>query len=258
MPLDFEIPDRCLIAQAANFVAFGRPPIPDDIYLSAPDYLGTSKELTRALRANLIVARGDLHEAYRLASPFGSFRDWKLFSSWPLIDEVKIEPKLWSHENVDFAESKLLCNEAAIEIIYKVDSLDPDALRDSYKDRFSPDADIETAFIFSRITLSTEELLRIFPIRTTDSREPTATPRIQPQSRSGRPPKYPWDEFFSEVIVRADLDGLPEKQSDLVSQMAQWCLDNWGDQPAESVLKERTAAIYKHIRKSKKQSPKSD
>ncbi|HEY8566539.1 MAG TPA: hypothetical protein VIL65_13630 [Beijerinckiaceae bacterium] len=50
-------------------------------------------------------------------------------------------------------------------------------------------------------------------------------------------------------MVLADLDKLPSTQSELVAHMAEWCLENWKEQPGETWLKARTALIYKHLRK---------
>ena len=74
-----------------------------------------------------------------------------------------------------------------------------------------------------------------------------------PQERPGAKPKYNWDEFFTELVVRADLDGLPETQAELQREMAQWCTDTWGEEPGESMISGKIRAIYKHPRKTKDQ-----
>ena len=68
-------------------------------------------------------------------------------------------------------------------------------------------------------------------------------------NRPGRKPKYDWDAFFAEIVVRADLDGLPDTQAELERTMADWCLDSWGEQPSESTIRSKVALIYKHPRK---------
>jgi hypothetical protein len=74
-----------------------------------------------------------------------------------------------------------------------------------------------------------------------------------PKHRGGRPSPYPWDEFYCEIIRRADTpDGLPETQAELVSTMLQWCQKHWGMEPGESTVKERISAIYAHRRKGQK------
>ncbi len=60
----------------------------------------------------------------------------------------------------------------------------------------------------------------------------------------GRPPKYLWYDFLREVVRRADLDGLPEKQADLEKQMQEWCASEWGQEPTVSAIREIIAPIY--------------
>ncbi len=68
------------------------------------------------------------------------------------------------------------------------------------------------------------------------------------QSRGGRPPEYDWDAFVIEIIRIANTpDGLPEKQSELIGTMLQWCEDTWGRQPAESGAKKKISQIYNGI-----------
>ena len=77
------------------------------------------------------------------------------------------------------------------------------------------------------------------------------------QSRGGRPREYDWDAFVIEIIRIADLDGLPEKQSELIGTMLQWCEDTWGKQPADSAAKKKISQIYNGLglgRKSQKPS----
>jgi hypothetical protein len=75
----------------------------------------------------------------------------------------------------------------------------------------------------------------------------------QPKNRGGRPPTFPWDEFFIEIIRRANMpDGLPETQAELEREMSEWCDQNWGDAPGESTIRGRIAAVYAAIRKGRK------
>ena len=59
----------------------------------------------------------------------------------------------------------------------------------------------------------------------------------------GKPRKFDRDAFHRRIIQIADLDGLPERH-ELTRLMAQWCIDTWGEQPAESKLREWIAPIY--------------
>lgn len=249
MSSGFEVPDRCLLVQAALYVDFARIPIPDEIYLSAPDRVGSGPNiLTRALRAKSLLARGSLVEAFRRTDDWDSPSDWIPFSSWPLIEDVEIDPELWSHEQIIFSRSELAADDAAVSRIYRVPPLDREALLHipflNERQNFENAINRETAFLFSKITVQTTDLFRLFP------KAATSGLTIATGAKVGRPPKYRWDDFFAEIIVRADLDGLPETQAELIGQMATWCIANWGDQPADSVLKERTAQIFRHRRKS--------
>ncbi len=72
-------------------------------------------------------------------------------------------------------------------------------------------------------------------------------------AKRGRPPKYNWDEFFVEIIRLANgIDGVPETQSELEATMAEWCLNQWGTEPAESTIRDKISPIYKAIREGRK------
>jgi hypothetical protein len=63
-------------------------------------------------------------------------------------------------------------------------------------------------------------------------------------SKGGRPRIYDWEEFAREIVVRAHTpDGLPDRAT-LTNEMAQWCLNTWGKEPAESVLRAWIAKFY--------------
>jgi hypothetical protein len=82
----------------------------------------------------------------------------------------------------------------------------------------------------------------------------TATPR-RPTPPRGRPPKWKWGDFDREVTRIANTpDGLPENQADLVRTMSGWCLDTWGDEPADSLMRDRISEVYRHIAEHAKKS----
>lgn len=75
---------------------------------------------------------------------------------------------------------------------------------------------------------------------------PPATPKNSehPKNRGGRPPKWDWDAFNAEVVRIANTpDGLPERRSDLMHKMLDWCSEHWGDAPAESVVRDRLSRL---------------
>jgi hypothetical protein len=95
-------------------------------------------------------------------------------------------------------------------------------------------------FYFISVRVPVAELKRCFPQHPKE------------EERRGAPAKFEWTSFHTEIAVRAELDGLPPKQAELEREMALWCEDTWGQAPAESVLRERIAPIYRHPRKAGK------
>lgn len=82
-------------------------------------------------------------------------------------------------------------------------------------------------------------------IRLEDERREIANAQ---RNLGGRPPKHAWHEFYEQVISLANRpDGLPERQSDLINIMAQWCHDTWGDEPASSLLRDKVSRIYRKL-----------
>ena len=71
-------------------------------------------------------------------------------------------------------------------------------------------------------------------------------------AQAGRPRRYDWDGFYTEIVAIADLDGLPEIQADLERRMAEWCSLNWGSEPSDEAIRQKIAPIYRHPRKAKK------
>ena len=84
-----------------------------------------------------------------------------------------------------------------------------------------------------------------------DTLLPSATEPPAP-NKGGRPAEYDWDAFTVEIIRIADLDALPETQSELVSNMLEWCERTWGKQPAESSVKARISRIYNGLGRGRK------
>lgn len=73
-----------------------------------------------------------------------------------------------------------------------------------------------------------------------------APPNTPSETRrnTGRPPKYDRDAFNREVVRIANTpDGLPDR-APLTRQMAQWCVNTWGDQPSDSVLRDWISKIF--------------
>jgi hypothetical protein len=104
---------------------------------------------------------------------------------------------------------------------------------------YFPQINPSYGFLFAHVSISVSDLKGCFPARFD-------------QERRGAPAKYRWNDFYAEIAVRADRDNLPDKQADLERDMLLWCEDTWGQAPAESVVRERIAPIYRHPRKAGK------
>ncbi|MFC3704865.1 hypothetical protein ACFOOL_08860 [Devosia honganensis] len=94
--------------------------------------------------------------------------------------------------------------------------------------------------LYRLVRLDAMALQRVFP--------PLET---KPWTR-GRPPKYDWPSFHSQCQSVWDEHGSfvkhdPEfsRPADLIKIMAQWCVDEWGQHPSESVLKTKVAEFLK-------------
>jgi hypothetical protein len=97
---------------------------------------------------------------------------------------------------------------------------------------------------FNRVCVKTQQLARILRDEIDGGTSLTAPRR--------RGASYKWEDFTAEIVSIANHpDGLPETQADLVDRMASWCLERWGKQPAESMLKAKISAICKQIKPPK-------
>jgi hypothetical protein len=76
------------------------------------------------------------------------------------------------------------------------------------------------------------------------SRQPAA-----PFSRRGRPLRYRWPAFTAEMVRRL-LAGPIATQAALEQDMVQWCMDNWGSEPATSVIREWVQPTFKMFRRA--------
>jgi hypothetical protein len=87
------------------------------------------------------------------------------------------------------------------------------------------------------------------PVEATERHSIEAQQLSRPFSRRGRPPRYRWSMFAAEM-VRRSLAGPIPNQAALEQHMAQWCLDDWGSEPAASVIREWVQPTFKMIRRS--------
>jgi hypothetical protein len=80
---------------------------------------------------------------------------------------------------------------------------------------------------------------------------PSSSLKTAGKHPGGRKP-LPWDDFWIELVLIANddglaetADGLPETQNELVQRMLMWCRDHWGEEPGESTIRQRISALYK-------------
>ena len=68
-------------------------------------------------------------------------------------------------------------------------------------------------------------------------------------SGPGAPPRYSWDRFYIALIRRLFLDGLPETQRELVTEMQEWFIADSanGDAPDESTIRKRVQAVWREL-----------
>ena len=209
-------------------MADGVQPIDDELYFNLPEPRLTGpldnhkRELFIALKTGQIRAKGIFWGEE--GQPYSDIED----------ETVEINPNFWEWERVDWEQSQLEAPQ-------------------NFKVKGS----------FNCITLSTSRLMHIFPLETPSTSNlqvetaeilhdaANQTTSLKQSSRRGRPTKYDWPEFYAEVIVRADLDGLPQTQAELERAMTDWCSENWGEPPGESTIREKLAPIYNHKRKAR-------
>lgn len=74
-----------------------------------------------------------------------------------------------------------------------------------------------------------------------------------PKNKGGAPGKWDWDGCMLEIVRIANgIDGLPEKQSELVDQLARWFVSQVGEHPSESQIRVRTSRVYKYLAEFRK------
>jgi hypothetical protein len=208
------LPSRCSLYQALLWVAEERPPIEDFIFDSLPDPSGVAVDEKHKLLVALKTG------TVRAEGILWGLRGPIITLENPL---TEIEPKYWEWQKVDWEDSVLWT--------------------DSFGDGRNDGQ-------FTEITVPAGALLKTFP---SDER-PLALQALSREgsSRRGRPRKFNLPAFYAEIAVRADLDGLPDKQAELERAMAEWCSLTWGEVPGESTMRQYVSPIYSHPRKARK------
>ena len=188
-------------------------------------------------------------------------------AAWAVVDALTVDQAacLWAGEDPaegDLLERKVWGKTAELVRIAPVKQMLSAAIR-SGELPADTSANIMASIGDHSKTLVTREALRAFakskkqhpaflfdtllPEKTETGGDNSKEADRQP-SRIGRPVEYDWDGFVIEIIRIANtLDGLPEKQSELIVTMLQWCEDTWGNQPAQSTTKDKISKIYNGI-----------
>jgi hypothetical protein len=221
--LEATLPTKCLLHQALLWVAEEFRPVEDRIFLCLPDRSwGTANEkhkrdLLIALRSGTIRANGVL---------------WVTQGPRIKIEDqcTEIKSEFWEWDRIEWEDS-----------ILWMDSTNSEPVGNAWK-----------LHSFEAITVPTAALVSAFPSQKKSTPFALEPPSRARTGRRGRPLEYDWDAFYVEVVVRADLDYLPEKQAELEQAMAEWCSEHWGEVPGESTLRGKLSPIYSHPRKARK------
>lgn len=104
------------------------------------------------------------------------------------------------------------------------------------------------------IEVSTDDLIHVLGNSGQQSaRSGQSNEELKPisKNRGGRPRKYDWDAFYTEVIRLANTpDGLPDERSELNQHMKDWCATNFLTQPDELDIRNRIRQILEKIGKT--------
>ncbi len=192
------------------------------------------------------------------------------FATWALADALTVRQAACLWVGADPSESRFYPTGVLIDQITAVEQMLTAAIRSGVLDADSS-ANLLASIGNYSTSLVTREALRAFaesknqwPAFLFDTLLPPKTEHNEDipvadtetfgstRSRVGRPLEYDWNEFVVEIIRIADLDGLPEKQSELIKQMLYWCEGTWGRQPAESNVKTKISYIYNKLGRGQK------
>ena len=75
----------------------------------------------------------------------------------------------------------------------------------------------------------------------------------QPTAR-GAPPKYDWDEFYCELAVSMQIDGVPESQAAIVRRMVEWFATR-NQYPDQSTIKKKVALLWRRYHEAMARLP---
>lgn len=73
-------------------------------------------------------------------------------------------------------------------------------------------------------------------------------------SQRGAPPKYDWDEFYCELAVSLQIEGLPESQAAIIRRMEQWFAAR-NQYPDQSTIKKKVALLWRRYHEALERLP---
>ena len=94
--------------------------------------------------------------------------------------------------------------------------------------------------------------VRVWDRNTWQERETqTALAKLAPPKQKhpgGRKPKFLWEDFWLELTRRVHEEGIPEKQSEIVRYMGDWCRKNWPEAPDDDTIEIRIRKLFEKLR----------
>ncbi len=96
-----------------------------------------------------------------------------------------------------------------------------------------------------RLLVRHEELERFESVHAIDPQSDDLTPG----GRRGALPKYDWDEFWCEIAVSLQVEGMPENQAAIVRRMVDWFAAR-NQYPDLSTIKKKVALLWRRYREA--------
>jgi hypothetical protein len=89
---------------------------------------------------------------------------------------------------------------------------------------------------------SPAELSELIP----DSQRETLAKDV-PKHKGGRPPEYDWESFGRAAESWVTENGFPKRKATLEKFMKYWCQANWGEEPADSLVRKHVSSILMRL-----------
>ena len=99
---------------------------------------------------------------------------------------------------------------------------------------------------FEWVEFKMDKLLACFPF--SSKVPPVSTPAAA--RRVGRKPKWDWDGIFGEALRIVHNEGVPDIDSAFADKLLYWCREQFGEEPAQSMMREKVSSWLAPVRKS--------